>query len=130
MNRLSLTLCLAIAAILAMTPNGATAGDPACDPLVEEALEMRARSGAEADMALVRHPASGVREPLSIVDFSCGPDLFGYRAFDIFFDPGHAMADIFGLGGALVCEAAARAWEAGLARRLPAGVFDLGRGGG
>ena len=129
MNRLLLTLCLAVAAGLAMTPDDAMAGDPACDPLIEEALEMRARSGAEADVALIRHPASGVREPLSIVDFSCGPDLFGYQPFDIFFDPGHAMADILRLGGALVCEAAARAWEAGLRRRLPADIFDFSRGG-
>ena len=123
-------LSLAISAILATTLNDAMAGDPACDPLVEEALEMRARAGAEADMALIRHPASGVREPLSIVDFACGPDLFGYQPFDIFFEPGHAMADILRLGGPLVCEAAARAWEAGLARRLPVDIFDFGRGGG
>ena len=117
----SLILGLALVAVLAAPV--AMAGDPACDPLVREALAMRARTGAEADMALIRHPASGVREPLSIVDFACGPDLFGYRLFDIFFDSGHAMADIFGLGGTLVCEAAARAWEAGLARRLPADLF-------
>ena len=121
MKRLSFILCLAMAAVLGASAT--MASDPACDPRVREALAMRAKTGAEADMALIRHPASGVREPLSIVDFSCGPDLFGYGAFDIFFDPGHAMADIFGLGGALVCEAAARAWEAGLARRLPVGLF-------
>lgn len=126
MNRLPLTLCLAVAAVLAMTSNGAMAGDP----LVEKALEMRARSGAEADVALIRHPASGAREPPSIVDFACGPDLFGHQPFDIFFDPGHAMADVLRLGGALVCEAAARAWEAGRSRRLPANIFDLARGGG
>ena len=121
MKNLSFTLCLAMFAVLAAPAT--MASDPACDPLVREALAMRAKTGAEADMALIRHPASGVREPLSIVDFACGPDLFGYRPFDIFFDPGHTMADIFGLGGALVCEAAARAWEAGLARRLPVDLF-------
>ena len=121
MKRHSLSLCLALVAMLAAPAT--MASDPACDPLVREALAIRAKTGAEADMALIRHPASGVREPLSIVDFSCGPDLFGYQPFDIFFDPGHAMADIFGLGGALVCKAAARAWEAGLARRLPVDLF-------
>ena len=128
MKTLSLTLCLALIAVIAAP--AAMASDPACDPLVREALAMRARTGAEADMALIRHPASGVREPLSIVDFSCGPDLFGYQPFDIFFNPAHAMADIFGLGGALVCEAAARAWEAGLARRLPVDFFLPHPGGG
>lgn len=128
MKSLSLTLCLAMVVLLGAPAT--MASDPACDPLVREALAMRAKSGAEADMALIRHPVSGVREPLSIVDFSCGPDLFGYQPFNIFFDPGHAMADIFGLGGALVCEAAARAWEAGLARRLPVDLFLPRLGGG
>ena len=130
MTCLPLARGLAAAAVLAVTMSGAAAGDPACDPRVREALDLRARIGTEADVALIRHPASGVREPLSIVDFSCGPELFGYQPFDIFFDPGHAMADILGLGGALVCEAAARAWEAGRSRRLPAGIFRLGPGGG
>ena len=128
MKCLSFILCLAMVAVPGAPAT--MAGDPACDPLVREALAVRAKTGAEADMALIRHPASGVREPLSIVDFACGPDLFGYRPFDIFFDPGHAMADIFGLGGALVCEAAARAWEAGLARRLPVDTFLPHTGGG
>ncbi|MCY4500196.1 MAG: hypothetical protein OXE57_01350 [Alphaproteobacteria bacterium] len=127
MNSQSFILSLALVAVLAAP---AVANDPACDPLVREALDRRALTGAEAAASLIRHPASGVREPLSIVDFSCGPDLFGYGAFDIFFDPGHAMADIFGLGGVSLCEAAARAWEAGLARRLPDGIFRLHPGGG
>ena len=125
MTRRSLTFCLAIAATLAAPPGGALASDPACDPLVRDALALRARTGAEADVALIRHPASGVRDPLSIVDFTCGPDLFGYGPFDIFFDPGDAMAKILRIGSASLCDAAARAFEAGLARRLPARIFDL-----
>ena len=121
---------LALAMALASAPAAALAADGACDPHIREALEIRARSGAEAEIALIRHPASGIREPLSIVDFSCGGDLFGYRPFDIFFDPGHAMADILRLGGAVVCEAAQRAWQAGFNRELPATIFERAGEGG
>ncbi len=118
---------LAPAALLVALFAGAAAADPACDPLVEQALIDHAMAGAEADLGIIRHPVSGIREPLSILDLACGPELFGYRTYDIFFDPGRAMSDIMGLGGARICEAAASAWKAGLARPLSREIFRIRR---
>ena len=53
-----------------------------------------ARAGVEADLAIVRHPDQGIRDPDSILDFSCIADLFDYRAFDILFDPAGALTHI------------------------------------
>ena len=118
---------LAAAALLVGLFAGAAAADPACDPLVEQALVDHAMAGAEADLGIIRHPASGIREPLSILEFACGPELFRYRAYDIFFDPGRAISDVMGLGGVGICEAAASAWKAGLARPLSREIFRIRR---
>ena len=64
-------------------PGDAVAHDPACDPAVAEALAGSAEAGVEADLAIIRHEEQGIRNPDSILDFSCITDLFDYRSFDI-----------------------------------------------
>lgn len=92
---------------------GASAAGPppaACDPAVREALAASGRAGAAEDEALIRNPRSGIRNPDSIFDFSCVEDLFAYRSFNMFFDPGRAIRDILGLTRRRICAAAREAY--------------------
>ena len=87
----------------------ASAGDAgACDPAVAEALARSAEAGVEADLAIIRHPGQGIRNPDSIFDFSCVWDLFDYSAFDVLFDPAGALDDILDLARRRVCAAGPR----------------------
>ena len=103
--------------------NGPEAGDPRCDPQVRQALAESARRGVEADVAIVRHPDQGIRDPDSILDFSCITDLFDYRAFDILFDPAGALDDILDLARRRICAAVRGAYRRYLGRTLDASVY-------
>ncbi len=113
------------AAALALTmlapPAAAAGGDAACDPGVRRALVESARAGVERDVAIVRHPEQGVRDPDSILDFSCLEDLFDYRSFDLLFDPGRK--DLLGLLQRRVCAVAREAYRGYAGRRLDAAVY-------
>ena len=107
---------------------GAGAVDPrghadACDPRVAEALAESARAGVEGDLAIIRHPDQGIRNPDSILDFSCITDLFDYRAFDILFDPAGALDDILDLARRRICAAARDAYRSWLGRTLDVSVY-------
>ena len=121
-------------------PSGAAAsGDPggqastghaeaqadACDPAVAEALAASAEAGVEADLAIIRHPDQGIRNPDSIFDFSCIWDLFDYRAFDVLFDPAGALDDILDLARRRLCAAARDAYRRYLGRTLDASVYTV-----
>ena len=97
----------------------------ACDPAVAEALAKSAQAGVEADLAIIRHPDQGIRNPDSILDFSCIGDLFDYRAFDVLFDPAGALEDILDLARRRVCAAARDAYRRYLGRALDASVFTV-----
>ena len=84
-------------------PGGPAAADPRCDPQVQAALAESAEQGVEDDIAIIRHPDQGIRDPDSILDFSCITDLFDYRAFDILFDPAGALDDILDLARRRIC---------------------------
>ena len=103
----------------------AAAGDPACDPRVAEALARSAEAGVEADLAIIRHPDQGIRNPDSIFDFSCIWDLFDYRAFDVLFDPAGALDDILDLARRRLCAAARDAYRRYLGRPLDATVYTV-----
>ena len=97
----------------------------ACDPAVAEALAKSAQAGVEADLAIIRHPDQGIRNPDSIFDFSCIGDLFDYRAFDVLFDPAGALDDILDLARRRVCAAARDAYRRYLGRALDASVYTV-----
>ena len=108
----------------------ADAADPrahasACDPQVAEALAGSAQAGVEADLAILRHPDQGIRNPDSILDFSCIGDLFDYRAFDILFDPAGALEDILDLARRRICAAARDAYRRYLGRALDPAVYAV-----
>ena len=90
--------------------------DPACDPGIATALEAEAAAGVEAEFLVIRDPENGIREPLSILDFSCITDMFNYRAYDIFFDPGRAMDQIMGLLNRRLCSIARDAYRDAIGR--------------
>ena len=99
--------------------------DPRCDPAVAEALAKSAEAGVEADLVIIRHPDQGIRNPDSILEFSCIRDLFDYRAFDVLFDPGGALDDILDLARRRVCAAARDAYRRYLGRALDASVYTV-----
>ena len=110
-------------------PGGAAgdagAHDPACDRAVAEALARSAEAGVEADLAIIRHPDQGIRNPDSIFDFSCIRDLFDYRAFDVLFDPAGALDDILDLARRRLCAVARDAYRRYLGRALDASVYTV-----
>ena len=97
----------------------------ACDPAVAEALARSAEAGVEADLAIIRHPDQGIRNPDSIFDFSCIRDLFDYRAFDVLFDPAGALDDILDLARRRLCAVARDAYRRYLGRALDASVYTV-----
>ncbi len=97
----------------------------ACDPAVAEALAKSAEAGVEADLAIIRHPDQGIRNPDSIFDFSCIRDLFDYRAFDVLFDPAGALDDILDLARRRLCAVARDAYRRYLGRGLDASVYTV-----
>ena len=105
-------------------PGAATANE-ACDPAVRDALAESARAGVEADLAIIRHPDQGIRNPDSILDFSCLRDLFDYSAFDILFDPAGALEDILDLARRRICAAARDAYRRYLGRALDPAVYAV-----
>ena len=104
---------------------GPGAADPRCDPQVQAALAESAEQGVEDDIAIVRHPDQGIRDPDSILDFSCITDLFDYRAFDILFDPVGALDDILDLARRRICAAARDAYRNYLGRVLDPAVYTV-----
>lgn len=126
MNSPRLLAAAALALTLFAAPAGADAApgrDAACDPGVRRALAESARAGVERDVAIVRHPEQGIRDPDSILDFSCIEDLFDYRSFDILFDPGRGMDDLLGLLQRRVCAVAREAYRRYAGRHLDAAVY-------
>ena len=125
MNRRALLL----AGVLALSLNTAEAaggeGDGAadCAPEVERALIEGARIGVERDVAVLRHPDQGIRDPDSILDFSCLDDLFDFRRFDMLFDPGRSMSDLLGLVQRRICAAARQAYRGYLGRPLDSALY-------
>ena len=101
------------------------AGDPGagCDPVIREALAASAARGVERDLEVIRNPDQGIRDPDSILDFSCVEDLFDYRAFNVLFDPGGALEEILGLARRRVCEAARNAYRGYVGRTLDASAY-------
>ena len=128
-NRRSALLAAAVVLTLwPATAMAAGAGGEAesgadCAPEVRQALAEGARMGVERDVAILRHPDQGIRNPDSILDFSCLEDLFDYGSFDILFDPGRGMADLLGLVQRRICSAAREAYRGYVGRPLDAALY-------
>ena len=117
-----------LAPVPGVSPALAQAPPPAaleagCDPGIREALAASAARGVEQDLAVIRNPDQGIRDPDSILDFSCLEDLFNYRAFDVLFDPGRALEEILGLAQRRVCEIARNTYRGYVGRTLDASVY-------
>ncbi len=109
-------------------PVGDAGADPACAPEVATALEAAAAAGAEGEFLVIRDPDAGIRDPLSILDFSCLDRLFNYSLYNIFFDPGRAMKDVLGLANRQICRIARDAYREAIGRpRTPSFIHDIRR---
>ena len=113
---------IAVAAALIALPAAASQD---CDPEVERALVENAERGAMDDLVIVRHPEHGVRDPESILEFSCIERMFDYRSANILFDPG----DIFDLLRREICSRVLDSYGRYVGRALDLSVFarDLPR---
>ena len=120
-----LAFVLRTSLVHAQAPSGDGAMDEACDPAMAAALAKSAEAGVEADLAIIRHPDQGIRNPDSIFDFSCIRDLFDYRAFDVLFDPAGALDDILDLARRRICAVARDAYRRYLGRALDASVYTV-----
>ena len=116
-------LALVLWAAEAVAQGPPAQADPRCAPEVAEALAGSAQAGVEADLAVLRNPDQGIRDPDSILDFSCITDLFDYRSFDIHFDPAGALHDILDLARRHVCAAARDAYRRYVGRALDPAVY-------
>ena len=105
----------------AQPPSGA--GETGCDPGIRAALTASAARGVGQDLAVIRNPDQGIRDPDSILDFSCLEDLFDYRAFNVLFDPGRALEEILGVARRRVCEISRNTYRGYVGRRLDAAVY-------
>ena len=126
MTRGAVLFAAAVALVLCPLPvmaDDRTAGSAECAPEVERALIEGAQTGVERDVAVLRHPDQGIRDPDSILDFSCLDDLFDFRRFDILFDPGRSMSDLLGLVQRRICAAAREAYRGYLGRPLDAALY-------
>ena len=122
-------LAAAVAGMLLWAGAAAAAAGPpsaACDPAVAEVLAATGRAGVAEDTALIRDPRRGIRNPDSIFDFSCVEDMFAYRSFDMFFDPGRAVRDILGLARRRICAAAREAYGRYLGRGPDPRLYGAG----
>ena len=118
----SALLALALLCAPAMAASAAAAGAD-CAPEVERALIEGARMGVERDVAVLRHPDQGIRDPDSILDFPCLDDLFDFRRFDMLFDPGRSMSDLLGLVQRRICAAARQAYRGYLGRPIDSALY-------
>ena len=112
-------VCIALAALgVPDTAEGQDAGDGACDPEIRQGLMDSATAGVEGDLAVIRNPDQGIRNPDSILDLSCLEELFDFGGFDLFYDPGASMQDLLGLLQRQVCSVARNAYRGYLGRPL------------
>ena len=118
-SRRASALCLAL--ILASGQAGAEKPwkNPDCDPEVEQALIAGAERGIRNDLVTIRDPQQGIRNPDSILDFSCVENLFDYRSVNVHFDPGSLLS----LLKRKVCGVARDAYRRYVGRTLDASVL-------
>ena len=98
-------------------------GERGCDPEVRQALVDSAQFGVLQDLVVIRNPDQGIRDPVSILDFSCIEDLFNFRAFNILFDPGRALEKILDLANRRICAGAREVYRQYVGRTLDASVY-------
>ena len=94
-----------------------------CNPEVREALEKSAERGVMEELFVIRHPEQGIRDPMSLLDFSCVEDLFNYRTFNIHFDPNRAIEELMGMLQRKICTASRDAYRDFIGRPLDATVL-------
>ena len=126
MNRRAVLLAAVLALALWPAPaaaDGDAATEADCAPEVQQALADSARAGVERDVTILRDPDQGIRDPDSILDFSCLDDLFNFRSFDILFDPGISMAHLLGLVQRRICAAAREAYRGYVGRPLDDALY-------
>lgn len=120
--RKTLPVCFWLA--LFCIPGAAAAQDGthgACDPEIRQGLMESAAAGVEGDLEVIRDPDRGIRNPDSILDFSCLDDMFDFGGFDLFYDPGAGMNDLLGLLERQVCRVARDVYRGYLGRGLDTG---------
>ena len=105
------------------TPPQPVSGAEDCDPEVDEALAQSAERGVLGDVEVIRHPVQGVRNPDSILGFSCLDRLFDYSLFDVHVSPKRAINELLGLVRREVCSVSRDVYRQYVGRTLDARVY-------
>ena len=105
-------LAAALLAALPAVPPAALAD--ACDPEVAEALFRSSEEAVDRDLAVIRHPGQGIRQPDSLFDLSCARDMFDFGGANILFDASGLVDRVLDLGRKRVCAAAREAYARSL----------------
>ncbi len=122
---ISVALLFAAAASLPLDQACAQDADnPACSPVVFEALEQAGQRGVTEAAAIIRNPVSGIRQPDSIFDFSCIEDLFQFPDINILFDPNRIINGILRAVQDKVCEVAELKYAEHIGRPLDDLIFS------
>lgn len=125
----SRALAVAVAMVVWPWVAWSAEGDPGgtvdidCDPEVYEAMAESARVGVEQDLVVIRHPEQGIRDPQSILDFSCLEGMFDFHRFNILFDPQRGIRDLLGLVQRRVCSVARDAYWQYVGRPMDRAVY-------
>ena len=112
-------LCLALMLVSGQAAAQQPWKNPDCDPEVEKALVAGAERGIRNDLVTIRDPQQGIRNPDSILDFSCVERLFDYRGVNLHVDP-RSLLDIL---KRRVCGVARDAYRRYVGRTLDATVL-------
>ena len=117
-------VAMAVVLLSALSPAVAQQDrDGACDPEIRQGLMDSATAGVQGDLAVIRNPDQGIRNPDSILDLSCLEEMFDFGGFDVFYDAGASMQDLLGLLQRQVCSVARNAYRGYLGRTLDIGVM-------
>ena len=110
----------------ARAPSGGGAMEDACDPAVAEALARSAEAGVEADLAIIRHPDQGIRNPEFHPRLLLHPGTCSTTAPSTCCSiPRGTLDDILDLARRRLCAAARDAYRRYLGRALDASIYTV-----
>ena len=120
-------MALAVGLCCAASASAQHLEDVGCDPRVRDALVAAAEAGVVRDLAAIRDPEQGIRDPEPLAAFSCLERAFDYGRHDVFFQSGDVLERLLRGARRQVCGVAREAWRRAVGRPFDVGVFTGGR---
>ncbi len=108
----------------AMPANAIEVGAQDCNPQYYEAMQQAAVRGSHRQVAVIRNNKTGIRQPESLMDFSCLDKLFNMPNINILFDPTSILDGILGAIQKEVCERVTQAYAENIGRPLDKLIYS------